>query len=267
MLEKLISRDIINTSELQFIDLSLTLEPTIGEPIPVEIEYIDHAKGADILGFPIGIGREEFPESMGLSLEHVKLTTHSGTHIDAPAHYGPICEGQPSKTIENLSLDWFFRPGVLIDCRGGDSEQAISSDELKEQLSIIGYEIQPFDIVLLQTDSDKNWNHVEYFTSFRGVSLEATQWLVSQGVKVIGVDSFGFDPPFQKMLNDYQKNSDPNFLWPSHFYGRKKEYCQIERLANLDKIPYPKHFMVSCFPIKVKNSGAGWTRVIALCQK
>lgn len=251
---------------MQLIDLSVTMEPTEGEPVPVQIEYVNHEEGADLLGKPIGIDRKAFPSGMGLSIEFVKLTTHSGTHIDAPAHYGPLCEGQTAKTIEDLPLDWFFQDGVLIDCSEGATDNPIASVEIEQKLAIMNYDIKPFDIVLLLTGADKYWGQPDYFTNFRGVTREATEWLVSRGVKVIGIDSFGFDPPFHKMLEEYKQKQDSDVLWPAHIYGREKEYCQIERLANLGNIPVNTGFTVACFPIKVRNGGAGWSRVVAIIK-
>src|SRR5262245_58905716 len=117
---------------MRMIDLSITLEPTPAEPVPVEISYIDHAMGADILGGPAGIDRRSFPDGLGLSLEHVRLTSHSGTHVDAPAHYGPTSEGAPARTIEELPLDWFFRPGVVIDCPVGVSDGPVTRLEIEQ---------------------------------------------------------------------------------------------------------------------------------------
>lgn len=249
---------------MHFIDLSVTLEPTPSEPVPVEIDYISHAEGADILGKPIGIDRKAFPDQIGLSLEHVRCTSHSGTHLDAPAHYGPLCAGQTAKTIEELPLDWFFRDGVLIDCSQGSVTEPVSCSEIQRQLQAMDYSLKPFDIVLVRTGVEQLWGQPEYFTHFRGVSREATAWLVNQGIKVIGVDSFGFDAPFHQMLEDYRHTQDSNVLWPSHIYGRQREYCQIERLINLEKLPVSSGFTVACFPIKIRHCGAGWSRVVAI---
>ncbi|MHC5609967.1 MAG: cyclase family protein [Nostoc sp.] len=249
---------------MKLIDLSVTMEPTEGEPVPVQIEYVNHEEGADLLGKPAGIDRTAFPSGMGLSIEFVKLTTHSGTHIDAPAHYGPLCEGQTAKTIEDLPLDWFFHNGVLIDCSEKHTDKPINSAEIQQKLALMEYNIKPFDIVLLRTGADRYWGKAEYFTTFRGVTREATEWLVLRGVKVIGIDSFGFDAPFHRMLEEYKEKQQSNVLWPAHLYGREREYCQIERLTNLDKIPVNTGFTVACFPIKVRNCGAGWSRVVAI---
>ncbi|AFZ22408.1 putative metal-dependent hydrolase [Cylindrospermum stagnale PCC 7417] len=251
---------------MQLIDLSVTMEPTEGEPVPVQIEYVNHQEGADLLGKPAGIDHTAFPDGIGLSIEFVKLTTHSGTHIDAPAHYGPLSEGKTAKTIEDLPLDWFFHDGVLIDCSECPADETITSAEIEQKLATMKYDIKPYDIVLLRTGADKYWGKAEYFTKFRGVTREATEWLVLRGVKVIGIDSFGFDAPFHRMLSEYQEKQQSDVLWPAHLYGREKEYCQIERLANLDKIPVNTGFTVACFPIKVRNCGAGWSRVVAMIK-
>ena len=116
---------------------------------------------------------------------------------------------------------------------------------------------------MIQTNGDQLWGKPEYFTTFRGISVEVTEWLIDQGVKVIGVDTFGFDAPFNTMLERYQISKDKKYLWPAHILGRRKEYCQIERLTNLASIPVESGFKVFCFPIKVMDCGAGWSRVVA----
>jgi kynurenine formamidase len=56
-------------------------------------------------------------------------------------------------------------------------------------------------------------------------------------------------------------------LWAAHFAGREKEYCHIENLNNLDKIPMPYGFKVAVFPIKIENAGGGWVRAVAILEK
>jgi kynurenine formamidase len=55
-------------------------------------------------------------------------------------------------------------------------------------------------------------------------------------------------------------------LWAAHFVGKEKEYCQIEKLANLEKIPQPFGFKVAVFPIKVEGASAGWARPVAIIE-
>jgi kynurenine formamidase len=252
---------------MRLIDLSLTIDPAIAEPAQVAVEYVDHRAGADILGQSHGLDHRDFPGALGLSLEHVTLTTHTGTHVDAPLHYGPLCEGRPATSIEGLPLSWFFGRGVRLRCPGTVRDGPVTLEEVRRELTRIGYVIAPYDIVLVYTGADAFWGRAEYFTHFRGMSREAASWLLDQGVKVIGIDSFGFDPPFDRMLSEYAVSGRSEALWPCHVIGRSREYCHIERLANLDALEVDHGFRVACFPIKIKACGAGWTRAVAILDE
>ncbi len=97
-----------------------------------------------------------------------------------------------------------------------------------------------------------------------GFNRETTLWLVNQGIKMIGIDAWTLDRPFDGMINDFKTTGDGLVIWPAHFAGITKEYCQIEKLANLEKLPRPHGFYVSCLPVKIKGGSAGWCRAVAL---
>ncbi len=248
------------------VDLTIPLESTISEPEPVSIEWIDHRQGAFLLTQGSGVGIDSFPDGLGLNFERIRLTSHSGTHVDAPIHYGPQTQGKKARSIDEMPLEWFFGPAVALDCRA-DNTTLVTCDEIKNALNQQQIELEANDIVFINTGADRLWGTREYFTNFRGVSVEATEWLINCNIRVIGIDSFGFDPPFEKMLQSYRQTGDQKTLWPCHMLGRRYEYCQIERLANLSFLPTHKKFLVSCFPIKLKGCGAGPSRVVALLTK
>jgi kynurenine formamidase len=81
---------------------------------------------------------------------------------------------------------------------------------------------------------------------------------------VIGIDAYTLDRPFASMVADYKRTGDGRFIWPAHFAGIERAYCQIEKLANLDLLPRPHWFRVSCLPVKIKGASAGWCRAVAL---
>jgi kynurenine formamidase len=81
-------------------------------------------------------------------------------------------------------------------------------------------------------------------------------------VRLIGIDAWGLDRPFDVMIEDARAGRAQ--FWESHLLGRRKEYCQIERLANLDALPRPTGFVVSAFPVKLQRASAGWARVVAI---
>jgi kynurenine formamidase len=212
-----------------------------------------------------GVSHKDFPGERGLSLMRYTLTTHTGTHIDAPFHYGDVnSEGLPARTVSELPLDWCYGDGVVLDVRASDDDGPVTKEEIQAALMRIGYQLKPNDIVLLRTGGDAAVGSKKYFMSFRGVTRDATAYIVEQGVRIIGVDSFGFDRPFADMLTDYVKSGDASNLWPAHLYGREREYCQLERLTNLGSISKPYGFTVSCFPVHLKRADAAWCRVVAM---
>lgn len=275
------------TDAFRIVDLSVAIDVNGWEPNPVKRQIVDHRRGADLLGktlvsmrgsnfflrvlehikhkLGLGLDHKDFPDEKGLSLYTYEITTHTGTHLDAPYHFGDTnLAGKQARTITDIPLEWCFGNGVLLDLESADANTPISREELMAKLADLNYRIQPFDIVLLKTGGDKYVGTPQYFTNFRGVSPEATEYLIDCGVKIIGIDSYGFDPPFHKMIEKYLEEKDVKDLWPAHFLGRKKEYCHIERLTNLHNVEMPIGFKVCCFPIKLRDSDAGWCRVVAI---
>lgn len=251
---------------LQIIDLSVPLEHNApSEPMPAKIRYVDHREGQQQMQRFFGVQPKDLVESDGLgwAIENVEAITHTGTHVDAPYHYGPSSGGQPARRIDEVPLDWCFGPGVVIDMRHKGDGETITADDLKQVLAKIEYSPKPRDIVLLQTGADKRLASSAYFQQ-PGLDRESTLWLVKQGVKVIGIDAYTLDRPFAAMVADFRRTGDGRHIWPAHFAGITAEYCQIEKLANLDRIPRPHGFFVSCLPVKIKAASAAWCRAVAL---
>ena len=267
---------------MRFIDLSLPIDDKNPEAHPIRIERLTHKKGIGHLNWIMmrkslkGIASylagkriikpADLPDEEFLSLEMVYCSVHTGTHVDAPFHFGTKCEGRNSKKIEDLPLDWFYQDGVVLDLTHKKPAEAISSQDVITALDRINYRLKPKDIVLLHTGADRYFGSRDYMTKFAGVSAEAIEWLLRQDIKVIGIDTLGFDRPYPAMLKDFLSKKDKTVLWPAHFCGRNKEYAHIERLANLDKLPCAFGFKVACFPVRIKDVGASFARVVAMIE-
>ena len=107
---------------------------------------------------------------------------------------------------------------------------------------------------------------VEYFSDYPGLDSSVIDYFLDKGIKIFGVDTMGIDRPYKFMMKDFKEKKDPKSLWPTHFYGRKREFIHIERLANLDKLP-DYGFKVMCFPVRINKTGAAWSRVVALIDE
>jgi cyclase len=273
-----------NRSEI--IDLSVSIDPGFWEPEPVRREVLNHQDGADKLGqsyryfktlgfwqrlrsmvFRSGkhrIDHRDFPDEMGLSLMYYTLTTHTGTHLDAPYHYGWRSGAKQPRTVTEIPLEWCYGPGVLLDF--SDRVAPIDRQRVQDKLAEIGHVLAEGDIVLINTGAYRLLGTREYFTRYQAIDKSALAWLIEQKIRVIGTDAFSFDPPFCDMIDAYKASGDRDVLWPAHFFGRDREYIQIERLGNLEALPAPTGFRVSCFPIKLEKADAAWSRVVAIFE-
>jgi kynurenine formamidase len=253
--------------KFRMIDLSVPLEHLApSEPLPAKLHYVCHDdEGLRQMRQFFGVRPEDlvFSDGLGWAVEEVQAITHTGTHVDAPYHYGPVSEGRPARTIDQVPLEWCFAPGVVLDVRHKPAGEFITVADMQAALERIGYRLRPFDIVLLHTGADKRLGSPDYFAQ-PGLGREGVLWLVEQGVKVIGIDAYTLDRPFASMVADYRRSGDGRYIWPAHFAGITREYCQIEKLANLDRLPAPHGFYVSCLPVKIHAASAGWCRAAAL---
>ena len=252
---------------VRLIDLSVPLESdAVSEPRPGRIEYTTHAEaGLDQMRAAFGVepGDLVYSNGAGWAVEEVHAITHTATHVDAPYHYGAMSEGKPARTIDEVPLEWCFAPGVVLDFRDKPAGAEITGEDLEAALDRIGYALKPFDIVMLHTGADKRLGSPAYFEQ-PGLGREGTLWLVEQGVRVIGIDAYTLDRPFASMVADFQRTGDGRHIWPAHFAGITREYCQIEKLANLDLLPKPFGFHVSCLPVKIHRASAAWCRAVAI---
>jgi kynurenine formamidase len=249
---------------MRFIDLSVTIRNQSFEPGGPEIVRMNHKEAARRRAADFNFLPSGYPDGMALAHERVTLSAHGGTHVDAPLHYGPLCEGKPAKSIEFVPLEWCYGPGVVLDLTHKRPAEYITKNDVIEALAKIPHRLAPKEIVLLRTDTDKHFDNPQFGNLQPGLHPEACGWILDQGVRMIGIDAWGLDRPPKAMADDHKKGI-PNSLWPSHVLGREREYLQIERLANLEALP-PAGFTVVAFPVKIEEGTAGWSRVVALVE-
>jgi len=248
------------------IDLSVPTESGPSEPLVLEVVHEAHSRGVEAMEKFFGCRRSDLPQGLAWANDRVTMNAHSGTHVDAPWHYFPTAQGKRARTIDEMPLDWFYGDGVVLDMRHKPNGSAIVVADLEQALTRIGYKIKPQDIVLIQTGADRYWGTPEYFENGCGMTRASTLWLIEQGVRVMGIDAWGWDRPFWAIKEEFQRSGDKSILWEGHRAGMEKEYCHIEKLANLDKLPRPFGFEVACFPVKLTGGSAGWCRAVAIIR-
>jgi len=267
---------------MKIIDLSLPVDDSLKETHAAQIDRISHHEGVEHLNWVIMrqqvsgeerfnkgeriIAPDEVPDGELLSLEIVHASVHMGTHVDAPYHYGSQSEGKPSKQINDLPLEWCIGPGVVLDFTHLKYPDVIGKSDVEKALKKIDYKIKPMDIVLIYTGGDRLLGTPQYVNEYVGMAPDAVEYLLDQGVKMMGIDTIGLDRPCFNMFKEFMEAKDKSLLWPSHFLGRRREFAHMERMGNLGALPSPTGFAVQCFPVKVKDAGAGWCRAAAIFE-
>jgi kynurenine formamidase len=256
----------------RFADLSITLDPDVITDPPFmrpKITYQTHRETvAEAQFFFPGVTAEQFPGGEGFAAaESVTMSTHNGTHLDAPWHYHPTMNnGERAITIDEVPLDWCFRPGVKLDFRHFADGYVVTADDVKAELSRIGHDLQPLDIVLINTAAGAALGDPRFVDIGCGMGYEATMYLTSRGVRVTGTDAWSWDAPFSYTAKRVAESGDASLIWEGHKAGREIGYCHLEKLHNLEALP-PFGFTVCCFPHKVKAGSAGWTRAVAIFEE
>jgi kynurenine formamidase len=250
---------------MPFIDLSAPIVPSPPETpelLRTEITFRDHAQGAADIEALFGVPGRLLRDGEGWAVEEfTRLGTHNTTHVDAPWHYNSSIGGEPAQTIDELPLEWFFAPGVVLDFTAADDGAAIDTEQFQSELERVGHDLHKRDIVLVRTGRDGFLAAPDYMIRGPGVTAAATRWLFERGVRVMGIDAWGWDAPLNLQAQEAIERDEPGVFWAAHQADRP--YCQIERLVNLGALP-ATGFEVACFPLKIVGGSAGPARVVAI---
>lgn len=228
------------------------------------IEFIDHAGGAAEIEGLFDVPPRLLRDGEGWSREtFAYFGTHNSTHVDAPYHYNSIVAGAPAQTIDELPLEWFFAPGVKLDFTANADGEAIGASDVECAVSAAGHRLAAGDIVLVHTGRDSFYDAPDYMFRGPGVSAEATRWLYEHGVRVMGIDAWGWDRPLNAEAADALTADQTGIFWAAHQCDLP--YSQIERLFNLAALP-ATGFTVACFPLRIVGASAAPARVVAILE-
>jgi kynurenine formamidase len=206
----------------------------------------------------------EFAEGIGAAKEGATWLTasylviqgdHVGTHCDAVKHLrGPDAPGP-----EGIPLEYCYSDGVVLDFRHKPFGAGISRADIDEALARIDYTLKERDIVLIQTGASAYNTETRYLTDHCGMTAEATRYLISKGVRLMGIDAVTFDPPVWAMFERKQ-------FWEAHMVMMDEDYWHIENLMNLDQLP-ACNFKLAVFPIKWIGTTAAPVRAVGIIDE
>jgi len=179
----------------------------------------------------------------GVNKEIVELSTHTGTHCDAPYHF--FADGA---TVDHVPLETYVGRATILDLRGKTPGAAIERAEVERFAS----RIDEGDIVLLNT----GWGHKradtkEFLTEYVYLGGEAAQYLVGRGVKGVGIDAVS--------MGGY---NDPAKGGPSHRALLGNGKFIVEELYFPDDVMDGKERLFVAAPVKLQGTSGAWTRAM-----
>jgi kynurenine formamidase len=178
----------------------------------------------------------------GYNLELLFLSSHTGTHLDAPYHFL-----EKGSKIHEISLKKLVSNAVLIKSRKKRNETITKTDIQKFEKK--HGKIESFSSVVFWTGWQRNLQKDNYFTKNPGLSVSAANYLASKKIGLVGIDSPSID-------------LGTDFKFPVHQIFAKKGMLIVENLANLEKIKSSKFHLV-VLPLKLKGATGSPVRAIA----
>ena len=247
------------------VDLSAPIvssPPDTPEPLKTELRFHGHEEGAAQVEALLGVPQRLLRDGEGWATEEfLQLGTHNTTHVDAPWHYNSTIAGEKAQTIDELPLEWFFAPGVCLDFTTKEDGDAVTGEEIDDALSHLDRDIQPHDIVLIRTGRDTFLEAPDYMIKGPGVTAEATLRLYEMGVRVMGIDAWGWDAPLHMQA---EEAAAPRRA--GHLLGRPPGRPRLlpDRAPVQPRRAAAERLQVACFPLKVMGGSAGPARVVAI---
>ena len=186
-------------------------------------------------------------EVEGRETRKIVLGTHTGTHVDAPRHFVPKGE-----TIENTDLDIYYGPARVLDFTHLPDKTEITREMLVER---IGRDFP--SRILFRYDWERRLDSLKYYTDHPYLSEEACEWIVENGIRLVG-----FDAP---MPDDPRNGRGSDRDSPNHTILLGAGVAILEYLVNLSQIP-TKDFILSALPLKIEEGDGAPVRAIAIVE-
>ena len=183
-------------------------------------------------------------ESIGYNITELSLSSHQGTHLDAPFHFY-----NDGRTLDQMTLDQFYGPALLVDLAPGSHLPA------KTPLTVEMFE--PFESlfvegakVIYRTGWDRMFGKPEFFSDFPTLTLEAAQWMADRRIGLIGMDT---PTPSTEWLECHHILLHPDV-----------EMVIVEGLTRLEELP--DSFTFIGFPMNIKGRDGSPIRAVAVVE-
>ena len=182
-------------------------------------------------------------EKDGFKETLLTMFSHTGTHMDAPAHIF-----KDGKTLDAYDAQYLTGRGLVVDCSGKSEGEVIVPEDLEPYIN----KIEKADYVLFNTGWTRFWGQDSYYGKFPCLHMDTVKLLIKKNIRGIGLDVISLDPMEDTNLNNHKEALGKGLLI-------------IENLCNLEELN-GKEFTLCLMPLKFKDSDGAPTRVIAITE-
>jgi kynurenine formamidase len=210
------------------------------------------------LSLPLDAGTQVYPgdpvvsfrqaatiENEGFNLLSIHLGSQSGTNCDAPYHFR-----QDAAPIDEVDLDLFVGPGVVIDVRGRPPRTAISTVEVAPYLDAV----TAGTIVLLHTGWPAHYGTHTYF-DHPFLAADACEMLLARGARTFCLDTQNID--------ETPDAEHPGAGFPVHHLIARAGGIIVENLTGLEQITFDQP-LITVFPLRLTGADGSPTRAVAM---
>lgn len=180
--------------------------------------------------------------SIGHNLAQLSMSTHQGTHLDAPYHFF-----DNGATVDQIPLESLFGQAVLLDLAPGLCLEPRTPITLEMFLPHED-KFRPGAKIIYRTGFDRWFGTPEFFTDYPSMTIEAAQWIADKRIGLLGMDT----PTPGAACDEIHRA----FLRPG------VEIVLVEALANLDRLP--ERFTLAAFPLKLEGRDGSPIRAVAI---
>jgi kynurenine formamidase len=181
-------------------------------------------------------------EKNGFKETLLTMFSHTGTHMDSPAHLFAN-----RTTLDSFSVEQFVGKGLVIDCSDLKEGERITMNYIKS----VKEKADEAEFILFYTGWDKRWGTSSYFGEYPYITEEVAEYLINSKKKGVGLDVIGIDPIADESLTIHRK------------LFAETDIVIIENLTSLGEIGN-ELFTFCALPLKYDNSDGAPARAIAI---
>lgn len=183
-------------------------------------------------------------EENGFRETLLEMYSHTGTHMDAPAHIFPDCP-----TLDALPAEQFVGRALVIDCGGAEAGEILGMD----RLAAVREKADRADFLLFRTGWDRFWGRETYFGDYPVIGPDVVEYLIDTGKKGVGLDVIGVDPIRDENLSIHRR------------LLRTKNIVIIENLTNLEQAGGDL-FTFCALPLRYRDADGSPIRAVGIFE-